>query len=231
MFKILKRLKDHRFAGNSIPPVGGIDFGDLARLKPLSEDWGQKRGGPIDRYYIENFLKENNKDIKGVALEVRDDEYLKRFGADQVSRREILDIDPQNRLATIVADLAKAEHIPSHTYDCMILTQTLQLIYDLQSAVGHVYRILKPGGVVLITIPGISHFPHKTMRFWSFTENSLRRLLEEEFSKDNIHIETHGNVWVASAFLYGMGLGEIKKEVCDYRDPDYQFLITARAVK
>ena len=96
----------------------------------------------------------------------------------------------------------------------------------------HIFRILKPGGVLLVTVPGISHFPHKiSPRYWSFTDYSLKKLLEEDFPKDSIKVGTHGNVWVAAAFLYGLGSGELKKEVYDYNDPNYQLIITARAVK
>ena len=58
-----------------IPAVGKIDFGDFARVTPMSTDWGFKRGGSIDRYYIENFLEKNSADIKGCALEILDDNY------------------------------------------------------------------------------------------------------------------------------------------------------------
>jgi SAM-dependent methyltransferase len=56
---------------------------------------------------------------------------------------------------TIVADLATAGHIPSDTFDCIILTQTLQYIFDLPAAVRAIYRILAPGGVLLASVPGI----------------------------------------------------------------------------
>ncbi|MEJ7654283.1 MAG: methyltransferase domain-containing protein [Chloroflexia bacterium] len=45
--------------------------------------------------------------------------------------------------ATFVADLADADHIPSDAFDCIILTQTLHLIYDA-AAIATFRRILKP---------------------------------------------------------------------------------------
>ena len=38
----------------------------------------------------------------------------------------------------------------------MICTQTLQLVFDVGAAVQTLHRILKPGGVALVTIPGIT---------------------------------------------------------------------------
>ena len=232
--KALKAFLPPVFRGkiSEMPAVGEINFGDFARLTPISTDWGLKRGGSIDRYYIENFLEKYAGDIKGRALEILNDNYLKRFGGALVKHRDILDVDASNPQATVIADLAKAYHLPADTYDCFVLTQTLQLIYDLRSAIKHIYRILKPGGVLLVTVPGISHFPRKTApRHWSFTEYSLKTLLEEQFPKEKIKIETHGNVLVAASFLYGIGAGELKKEMYDHNDPNYQLIITAKAVK
>jgi len=35
------------------PSVGSINFGDLRSVKPISEYYGEDRGLPIDRYYID----------------------------------------------------------------------------------------------------------------------------------------------------------------------------------
>ncbi len=142
MHSILKRFTNTKQEADYDPPVGKIDFGDFARLKPISEDWGFKRGGSIDRYYVEKFLKENAADIKGYALEIMNDDYLKQFGGERVRRRDILDINAGNSKATIIADLAKADHLPSDTYDCFVLTHASQLIYELKTHRKHIYRIL-----------------------------------------------------------------------------------------
>jgi len=233
--KILKReKKSPEQTYGDTPAIGQINFGDLRRLKPISNDFGFRRGGPVDRYYIERFLKENAADIKGHALEVKDDHYLKMFGGSKVTKADILDIDPNNPAVTVIADLAAADHIPSNTYDCIVLTQVLQLIFDLRSAIKHLHRILKPGGVLIITVPGISHFVYKCYAnywCWCFTENSARKLLQEVFSESKVKTAIHGNVLVATSFLQGIGAGELTEKEFNYSDPDYQVIITAKAVK
>ncbi len=216
------------------PAVGKIDFGDLGRLEPLCNDWGLKRGGAVDRYYIDGFIVRNSHDIKGNVLEIEDGYYGKKLGSDKMTQLDILDIDPNNPMATIIADLTQADDIPSNTYDCIILTQVLQLIYDLKSVVKHVHRILKPGGVLLVTVPGISQVVYKDYRnvwCWSFTEVSVRKLLTEYFLDENVEIERHGNVLTAISFLHGVGIKELTKKAYDFHDPDYQLVITAKAVK
>src|SRR5438132_2000891 len=130
-------------------------LGTLRRTTPLSDGWGKDRGTPIDRVYIEQFLAEHRADVHGRVLEVKDNRYTTRFGSG-VTRRDVLDVDATNRHATIVADLAAADAVPPDQFDCFILTQTLQYIFDLEPALRHVCRVLRPGGVLLATVPSIS---------------------------------------------------------------------------
>lgn len=132
-------------------------LGALSRLTPVSDNWGFDRGTPIDRYYIEQFLARHGGDIRGAVLAVKDDTYTRRF-ARGVDRADVVDIDPANPRATIHADLADARSIADGSFDCVILTQTLHLIYDVEAVVRHAHRILRPGGIFLATVPVVSGF-------------------------------------------------------------------------
>lgn len=217
------------------PPVGLVRFGDLRRLHPISPYWGSERGKPIDRYYIERFLAGHSLDIRGHVLEVGDDTYTRMFGDDRVTQSDVLHVAESRLGVTIIGDLTRADHVPSDDYDCIILTQTLQTIYDVPAAVRTVYRILRPGGVVLVTIPGISKISRYDMDrwgyYWSFTTQSARRLFEIAFPAERVQVCAHGNVLAAIGFLHGLATEELSKEELDYRDPDYELLITIRAMK
>ncbi len=214
--------------------VGQVRLGDLRRLTPISRVFGFDRGKPVDRYYIENFLARNSSDIRGRVMEVGDDSYTRRFGGDRVERRDVLHISEGHPQATIVADLASADHIPSDSFDCLILTQTLHLIYDARAAIATAHRILKPGGVLLATVPGISqidHYDWGSAWHWSFTALSAERMFGEAFQAGNFKVETYGNVLAAISFLHGLAFEELRAEELDYNDPDYQVTIAVRAVK
>jgi SAM-dependent methyltransferase len=216
------------------PPVGKVDFGSLRRVTPISREFGYDRGLPVDRYYIENFLARNSNDIQGRSLEIGDDSYTRQFGGDRVTTRDVLHVKEGNPIATFVGDLTNADHIPSDAFDCFILTQTLHLVYDFRVALKTIYRILKPGGVILATVPGISQISIDEWAdywCWSFTTLSARRLFEEFFGADNVQVETYGNVLSAIAFLEGLSFTELTKEELDHRDRCYEVLITIRAVK
>lgn len=192
---------------------------------------------PLDRYYIENFLFSQREGIKGRVLEVQDNTYTMRFGGDRITQSDILhapmgNIDPS---VSIVADLTRAENIPSNSFDCIILTQTLQFIYDMRSAIETVSRILKPGGVLLLTVPGISQISREDMdlwgEYWRFTQLSAQRLFEEVFPPEEIEVKSYGNVLTATAFLYGLATKELQPSELDFHDPNYEVIITVKAVK
>jgi SAM-dependent methyltransferase len=218
----------------SRPPARQVRFGSLRRLTPISREFGFDRGLPIDRYYIERFLSVHASDIRGDVLEIEDDAYTRRFGGDRVTKRDVLHVSEGNPRATIVGDLACAEHILSDSFDCVVLTQTLHLIYDVRAALKTLYRILKPGGVLLATFPGISQISNDRWReswCWAFTHVSARRLFEEMFPAANVRVEVSGNVLAAISFLHGLAAEELRQDELEYRDSNFEVSIMVRAVK
>jgi SAM-dependent methyltransferase len=200
----------------------------------VSREFGFERGQPVDRHYIEAFLARNALDVAGRVLEVADDAYTRRFGGDRVTIRDVLHVREGTPKATIVDDLASGTRIPSNAFDCIILTQTLQLIFDVRAAVCTLHRILKPGGVLLATIPGISqiHGGHsRDTWYWSFTPASVRRLFAERFPIDEVQVHSHGNVLAACAFLQGLASEELSPRELASNDPLYPLIVTVRARK
>jgi SAM-dependent methyltransferase len=206
---------------------------DFHRLSPFSRVFGFDRGTPVDRRYIEDFLARHAADVRGRVLEVKDDAYTRRFGGAAVRASEVLDVDPGNRGATIVDDLTSGTRLPSDAFDCVLLTQTLQLLFDVRAAIGTVHRILKPGGVALVTAPGITQIPRAEAGswYWSFTELAVRRLFEAGFAGGTVRVDVYGNVLAATAFLYGLATHELRDDELDTLDPEYPVIVAVRAVK
>jgi SAM-dependent methyltransferase len=217
------------------PPVGRVRFGDLRRLKPISSDYGSSRGLEIDRYYIEKFLAEHATDVHGRVLEIKHDTYTRRYGQDRVTKSDVLHPVEGNPDATIVADLTKADHLPSDYYDAIIFTQTLQVIYDIHTVIATLYRILKPGGVLLATVSGMAQISPDDFdqwgEYWRFTSLSAGLLFEEAFSVRNVTVHPYGNVLAAISFLEGLACEDLKRSELDARDRRYEVLIAIRAVK
>jgi SAM-dependent methyltransferase len=205
------------------------------RLTPVSRDFGFDRGTPIDRYYIEEFLNQHAGDIRGHVLEVKDNDYTVRFGGDRVSASDVLDVDATNPNATLIADLNCPAAIAHDSFDCIIFTQTLQLIHDLQVAVRTAHRSLRPGGVVLATMPGISQIARDGLNRWSdhwrITATGASRLFGDIFGEENVAVGTMGNLSTAVAFLQGKTVEDLSASEMQFKDPDYQLVITIRARK
>ena len=215
---------------------GRVRFGSFRRLEPVSAHFGFERGTPVDRYYIERFLAAHADDIHGRVLEFGDARYTRAFGGERVTRSDVLDLVPTNPNATIVADLTRAYDVASNSFDCIVCTQTLQMIYDIRGAVAELGRILAPGGTLLLTGHGTS----KTGRhldsdpwgeYWRITADSARLMLQEVFTAEHVLVETFGNVLSAICSLEGLAAEELHPDELDYRDRDFEVVVAARAVK
>jgi glycosyltransferase involved in cell wall biosynthesis len=231
---ILRQLYKGGYIHHYLPPRNRIGWGDLERTSPLSNEFGYDRGGPVDRYYIEKFLLEQSSVIQGRVFEIGDNAYTLQFGGSRVSKSDVLHVYQANETVTFTGDLTDAPQIPSDAFDCIILTQTLHLIYDFRAALRTCHRMLKPGGVLLLTVPGITHIDKNEWKdtwLWAFTDNSMKRIMTETFPGSKVEITTYGNVYTAAAFLYGAGLPEVRRDFLDRHDPSYQVIISVKATK
>jgi len=214
------------------PPLGAVDLGDFNRVTPISANFGFDRGTPIDRYYIERFLHHHRADIQGRALEVGDDAYCRRFGGDRITRQDVLHISSEAPAATIVGNLADSGILPAEAFDCLVVTQTLHLIFDMRAAVVEMHRALKRGGVLLLTVPGISQIDRGEWGetwFWSLTRHSAVRLFADVFGSENVVVEQFGNVFAAGAFLQGLAVEEVDESRLDVVDASYPVIVAVRA--
>jgi SAM-dependent methyltransferase len=102
----------------------------------------------------------------------------------------------------------------------------------MAAAVKQLRRSLRPGGILLMTVPGITPVrPGRDYSWhWSVTEDSLPRLLAQAFDPAAVSVETFGNLFAATAFLHGAAVEEIPAEKLDSFDPAYPVTVAARAV-
>jgi SAM-dependent methyltransferase len=210
-----------------------LRIGRFSSSRPLSAAFGFDRGTPIDRFYIEGFLERHASDIRGRVLEVGDDSYSRRFGSDRIAAQDVLHVHAANACATIVGDLADPGTLPPDRFDCIILTQTLQYVFDLSAAVANLRRSLRRGGVALFTVPAISPLCDSEWRpwhYWHFTSASVERLLAAEFDRDKISVAALGNLYAATAFLHGAAVEEVGSKKLREIDSRYPVTIVARAV-
>jgi SAM-dependent methyltransferase len=209
----------------------------LPRLPPapVHRKYGLRVGQPVDRVYIERFLSAHAADVRGRVLEILDPVYARRYGGAAVTRVDVLDLDAGNPQATIVGDFVTGAGVPRDAFDCFICTQTLSLIHDVRAAVDGAWRLLAPGGVLLLTVPGISQqadpdaeaFPDH----WRFTKRAVAQLLADRFGAEHVEVGAEGTVAASAAFLYGLPADAVDPALLDPHDPDYEMVVYARAQK
>jgi len=216
------------------PAVGKVNFGDFNNSEPIGRSFGIGRGQPIDRYFIEKFLDDNSGDIKGHVMEIGDNHYTLKFGGDAVKKSDVLHLTNSNQKATIIGDLSDLPQVADNVFDCIILTQTLQFIYDYKKALETCQRILKPGGTLLLTVPNVAPIGDRewgNFYYWAFTDKGISKVLNEIFSPGSVEVRHFGNVFTSTAFLQGLSLADIPLDKLEYNDPFIQLIVAGKAKK
>ncbi len=214
---------------NRIRPGNRVLWGNLHRTRPFGRFSGYDRGTPIDRPLIESFLDRHRALVHGRVLEVKSPEYTRRFGGDAVTEEVIVDIEPTNKGATIIADLCTPGSLGDLRVDCVILTQTIQFLADPSAALTNVWTALEPGGALLVTAPcvsGIDHWLEQHDR-WRFTQFGLAALISAACPGADFEAEALGNVLLGAAYLYGLAVEDLVDDA--YLDTDPQFPLTVAA--
>ncbi len=196
-----------------------VVWGNLRRQEGFAIPFAEGRGGAVDRVYIERFLSDHRRFVRGRVLEVRDATYAHRFGHSLLSV-DVLDIDQSNPHATLIADLGTVDSLPSRAYDCMVVTQTIYLIPNMRVAMANLRRALDIGGTLLLTAPvlGPATDPVGQDAF-RVTPLGLRHLTAEFANEgDDVEVVGLGNRVASIAFLTGMAIEDLRPRDIEFDD-------------
>ncbi|MGB6975229.1 MAG: methyltransferase domain-containing protein [Terracidiphilus sp.] len=213
------------------------DWGVFRRTRPYRVELGSRRGSCIDRYYIEVFFAAHKAAIRGCVAEMESNQYTRHFGGEAVEKSDVIDLNTQNPARTLTLDLQCPESAPEALFDCILCTQTLFLICDYAAAIRTLHRMLKPGGILLATVPGISPVIRGNLiagvgeDLWRFTSRSAHFAFAEVFGDPQVTVRAYGNVLACTAFLHGIVQQELTAEELADHDPGYELLIAVAAIK
>ena len=196
---------------------------------PISNHFGVERGKPIDRYYIDQFLLDNEKYICGDVLEIEDSYYTKAFGGSKVDKSIVMDVSAHGEDISFNANLDTGYGIQDNLADCFICTQTLMYISNLDNAARNIGRLLKPGGVALITCSGISQNSQRCMDnygcFFNFNIKALEKMFGTEKKLKVLNTGSYGNVKTVTAHINGLCCEDLKCTDFDYNDKYYPLIV------
>jgi len=141
----------------------------------------------------------------------------------------------------VVADLSRADHVPSDGYDCFVNQFTTSVIYDIEAALYHAVRLLKPGGVLLINFWCVDYYLHRGLDMgtgaplymhWWFTPIQVQNMLRAlALGDQDFRLDTYGNLLTRMAFLLNLPAKELTHQELTTVDPGQPLLICARIVK
>lgn len=199
--------------------------GFLTLVEPVSRLFGNDRGTPVDRYYIEKYLEQSSCELPNPlsVIEVGEDTYSKKYFPN--ANHDILDFSKG-------MDLTVKESLPYSKYEVFICTQVFHQIFDIKSAISGSRYLLKKGGVMLATVCGnITKLARNEEydHYWGFTEKSIGLLMAEEYGDNNIRVESYGNAAVATAFIQGVSMEEIDADILEKKDKDFAVCISITA--
>lgn len=101
-------------------------------------------------------------------------ETLRSRGFEVVS----LDIEDRSGAVDVVADVQNMPQVESASFDSVLSTQVLEHLPCPDRALCEIFRVLKPGGRLLLTAPHLSPIHEAPLDFFRYTPFGLRELAE-----------------------------------------------------
>jgi SAM-dependent methyltransferase len=191
----------------------------------VSRQRGVDRGTSIDHHYVRQFFTRHADDVTGDVLELGTLDVLRGLRTHGITSHTALPVDDTTRF--------RVSQLPADRFDCVVLPHVLPRVYDVRPFVKALQRVVKPGGVLLATLPGVGNVGADTAHdtYWSFTPLAAQTLFEETFPSLKIAVEPCGNVLAATASLHGLAAEELRTRELAHRDATYAVVLGVRAVK
>jgi hypothetical protein len=221
------------------PIVRHLRAMQMRRLQPFYS--GRSAGLSIIRYYWADFLEQHQADIQGYGLEIEETVTLRQYGGDGLIRADAIDLSAHSPEVRCVADLSRADAIASEQYDCFLIPFSTAVIYDIEAALYHAVRILKPEGVLLVNFWCMDYYFHRGldmgtgaplyMHHW-FTPIQVHGLMRSlNLCEPNYQVKIYGNLMARMAFLLNLPARDLTPGERDHVDPGQPLLVCVRVVK
>lgn len=102
---------------------------------------------------------------------------FRKYLKDVVAVYHTLDLYPRSSEVTYVGDIQNMSMIPAASYDCALCLEVLEHVPCPFQAIHEIYRILKPGGILLLSVPCLSRIHSPPHDYFRFTAYGLHTIL------------------------------------------------------
>ena len=221
-FELLERK------GLLVPSVHHLQWGDLRRRFPVDANYGFGRGTPIDRFYLDIFLRKIKKNVCGKILEIGADQKrldLKKYKPG--ARFDSLDIEGKSK-PTFTANAEVQSILKPRSYDSILAFNVLGHCRNPFSVTKNMHTWLRPGGIAFCAVSSSQRVGRCPEDCWKIQPDGLRALFSN-FRK--IQIISYGNLTTTIGALQGLAAEELSKEELLDHHPDYPVLSCVIAEK
>jgi SAM-dependent methyltransferase len=121
-----------------------------------------------------------NEHVRGRLIDLGcGDMPFRGYVSGRVSGYDGLDLFPRSAAVTYVGDVQDMAMVADNVYDSALCLEVLEHVPDPSAAVREIYRILKPGGRLIVSVPHLSRLHDEPHDYYRFTRHGLRHLLQQ----------------------------------------------------
>lgn len=130
-----------------------------------------------DRLLLHRQMAKYGPVLKGKVLDIGSGRF-NRYQALCTNAEKFTTLDPDSTWKPDIVGSAENMPIESNSFDGILCTQVLEHIAHPEKAVREMYRVLKPGGILLLTAPQMNELheiPHDYFRYTNFGLETLMK--------------------------------------------------------
>jgi SAM-dependent methyltransferase len=127
------------------------------------------------RYELERQIERHASKVIGRVLDVGSGSHSRYRGFFRDCTKYVK-LDIEGVPDVDVHGSAESIPLPDNSFDSIVSTQVIGDVFDLEKAFSEFIRVLKPGGVLLLTEGFMDPLHDEPYDYWRFTAHSLRRL-------------------------------------------------------
>jgi Methyltransferase domain len=195
-----------------------VNFGDLKRYTPFCPNYGYSRGTPIDRYYLDRFIRDVRSQIVGTTLEIGGHPANREtYKLESVTEYCTMDLQ-QKSGAHLLGDVHSKRAFGSRSFNSVILFNVLEHCARPWIVAENIHRWLKPEGKVFCMVPNAQRIHRDPLDCWRILPDAFA-IIFGGYSESTI--TSYGNLLTTIAAMSGIAAEELDEKDLAEKNNEY----------